>query len=65
MIYERIIAYCNEERLTVAEFEKRCDISNGTIGKWKDGKMQPSLKTLSKIQHETGLSIGYWIGGVV
>lgn len=64
MIYERVVEYCKEEQITLAEFEKRCEIGNGTIGRWKDGKATPSLKTLSKIQHETGLSIGYWIGGI-
>ena len=64
MIYERIQEYCRNEKLTLSEFEKKCQIGNGTIGKWKDDKMQPTIKTLSKIAHYTGITIGYWIGGI-
>ena len=61
MLYETIQEYCNEEGITIAEFEKLCKIGNGTIGKWKDDKTQPTIKTLSKISKWTGISIGYWL----
>lgn len=64
MIYERVLEYCTEEEITVKEFEERCKIGNGTVGKWKAGICTPSVRTLSKIQHETGISIGYWLGGI-
>ena len=64
MIYERIVKYCKNEQITLSEFEKRCHIGNGTVGKWKTNKIQPSMKILSKIQQYTGIAIGYWIGGI-
>lgn len=65
MIYERILEYCKENHISVTDFEKVCGIANGLVGKWKSGKTQPSLRILSKIQNATGISIGYWIGGVL
>lgn len=56
MIYQRIIQYCEEHDTTVAELEKKCSIGNGTIGKWKSGKV-PSLKTLEKIEKATGITV--------
>lgn len=64
MIYERVIEYCESEKITVKEFEKRCRIGNGTVGKWKSGKAAPSIRILSKIQASTGITIGYWLGGI-
>ena len=64
-IYDRVLRYCEEEKLTVKEFEEKCSLGNGAVGKWKEGKTNPSIKTLSKIQNKTGISIGYWIGGIL
>ena len=61
MLYDRVVEYCQDENITISEFEKRCKIGNGTVGKWKDGKTQPSIATLSKISKWTGISIGYWL----
>lgn len=63
MIYERIHEYCRKESISITEFERRCQIGNGVVGKWKKGKTEPSIRILEKIQNATGLSIGYWVGG--
>ncbi len=63
MIYERIVGYCRDENISISEFEKLCKIGNGTVGKWRDDKSSPSVKTLNKIVIFTGISISYWIGG--
>ena len=60
MIYNRIINYCNQNSLSVSAFEKKCGLSNGTVGKWRDGG-NPSLETLQKIVSETGVPISEWI----
>ena len=52
--------YCNQNRLSVSAFEKKCGIANGTVGKWKDGG-NPSLETLQKIVSTTGISIEEWM----
>ena len=64
MIFEKVKEYCAEAQITISEFEKMCEIGNGTIGKWKNGKSEPSVRILSKIVNSTGLSISYWLGGV-
>ena len=60
MIYNKIMNYCNQNRLSVSAFEKKCGIANGTVGKWKDGG-NPSLETLQKIVSATGVPIAEWM----
>lgn len=62
MIYEKIIGYCERNSLTISSFEKMCGIGNGTIGRWKEEKSNPSLQTLKKISTVTGISIMELIG---
>ena len=52
MIYKKIMKYCEENHLSIAAFEKKCNIGNGTIGRWEKGS-KPSLDTLEKIEKET------------
>ena len=33
MFYDRVSKYCDKEGITISEFEKRCKIGNGTVGK--------------------------------
>lgn len=62
MIYEKVVDYCKKERITVCEFEKRCQIGNGTVGKWREGATVPSFRTLFKMEEKTGVSVSEWIG---
>ena len=59
MIYNKIMKYCNENGLSVLAFEKKCGLTNGTVGKWKD-RGNPSLETLQKIVSATGIPIEEW-----
>ena len=59
MVYNKIMKYCNENRLSVSAFEKKCGLANGTVRKWKDGG-NPSLETLQKIVSATGIPIEEW-----
>ena len=56
MIYKKIMKYCEENHLSIAAFEKKCNIGNGTIGRWEKGS-KPSLDTLKKIEKETGITV--------
>lgn len=60
MVYQKILKYCNENNLSIAAFEKKCEIGNGTIGAWKDGS-RPSLNTLEKIEKVTGITVSEWL----
>ena len=48
-IYGFILRYCNENKISIAEFERLCGLGNGTVGKWNKGK-KPSLNTLYIMQ---------------
>lgn len=56
MIYEKVIQYCDENKISICAFEKKCDIGNGTIGRWKNGS-KPTIETLKKIEKVTGIPI--------
>ncbi len=60
-MYEKIVEYCKQNKISIAEFEKRCHIGNGTIGKWRLRSIQPSLGTLKKVSDATDLPLSYWI----
>lgn len=61
MLYEKILDYCEKEGLSISAFEKKCDIGNGTVGRWKDDVSKPSLTTLEKIAKETKISVAEWL----
>ena len=56
MFYEKVVAYCKENNLSISAFEEKCNIGNGTIRKWRDNCSKPSFQTLEKIKNATGLS---------
>lgn len=49
MIYDKIVDYCEKNQMSIMAFEKMCDLSNGTVGKWKDEKLNPSYDSIRKI----------------
>lgn len=61
MLYEKILDYCEKEGLSISAFEKKCDIGNGTVGRWKDDASKPSLTTLEKIAKATKVSVTEWL----
>lgn len=61
MIFERVIAYCQKYGLSVAAFERMCDIGNGTIRKWE--RRKPSMDSLLKIEKATGIPLAEWLKG--
>lgn len=66
MVYENVVNYCNNERISISAFEKRCGLGNGTVSKWKNHKNIPSIKILTRIEKSTDVPIESWIrtGGV-
>ena len=56
MIYRKIIKYCEENNISIAALEKKCNIGNGTSGKWGKGG-RPSLNPLKKISKVTGITV--------
>lgn len=60
MIYPKIIDYCQKNNLSVAAFERKCGLTNGTVHGWKDGGY-PSIPTLQKIEKATKISAKKWL----
>lgn len=60
MFYEKVEEYCKQKGLSVMAFEKMCDLSNGTVGKWKEGGF-PSVPTLKKIEKATKVPVKKWL----
>ncbi len=63
MLFNKVKKYCEDNNLSVSAFEKQCNLSNGTVSKWKDvpaDKVQ--LKTLKRIATGTGTPLEDWIG---
>lgn len=46
-VYENISAYASKRDISICELEKKAELGNGTIGKWKNSL--PSLKSLEKV----------------
>ena len=59
---ENIISYCQNSGITIAEFERRTKLSNGTVGRLSQENTGLSLASLNKISTHTGIPISKWIG---
>lgn len=64
---DNVKEYCNSTGVTVAAFERKCDIANAVINGIERGRSKnPSIKTLLKIQNATGIDMSVWFkeGGI-
>lgn len=55
MIYEYLSAYCTKKNISIKALEKKANLGNGTIQKWKT--VSPTLDKLKKVSEATGISI--------
>lgn len=55
MIYDNIKAIADKKGLSIAEIEKRAQIGNGIIGKWKEST--PNVDSLVKVAKVLNVSI--------
>ena len=37
MVYDNVVQYCKENKLSISGFEKLCGLANGTVRLWKNG----------------------------
>ena len=47
----------------LSDLERTCDVSNGTIAKWRTGTHKPSTRTLHKIAEFLNVSTDYLLTG--
>lgn len=60
-LVQRIDEYCAREGISIKEFERRCNIGNAVVHKWRVGLNQPRLETISRICEATGTEMGAWV----
>lgn len=46
-IYDKIKSICDKRDMSIAELEKRAEVGNGTVGKWRE--YTPNVATLAKV----------------
>jgi len=63
LITEKIREYCGKKNLSVREFEMKCGLYNGSVGKWERGEAFPSIISLIKMERGTGVKLRRWIEG--
>lgn len=54
-IYDKIKKLCDKQDITIAELEKRAEVGNGTVGKWRE--YTPTVATLSKVAKALGVKL--------
>ncbi|SLN05637.1 Phage transcriptional regulator, Cro/CI family [Brachybacterium faecium] len=57
MIVEKIKKLCEEQKITFAELERKIDLSNGQIARWK--KQNAGIDKLQKVADYFNVSIDY------
>lgn len=58
--YEIIKTLASDRKITVAELERKLDLSNGSISKW--AKSTPNSKYLEKVADYFDVSVDYLLG---
>ena len=61
MIYDNIKAIAEKKGLSIAEIEKKAQIGNGIIGKWKEST--PNVDSLIKVAKVLNVSINTLMKG--
>ncbi|EOO41607.1 hypothetical protein IIU_00346 [Bacillus cereus VD133] len=59
-IVDRIKKLCNEQKITIAELERRIQLSNGQIRKWSN--QTPGIDKIQKVADYFKVSTDYLIG---
>lgn len=54
-IYDKVKNECEKHNMTIMELEKRAEIANGVVGKWRESK--PNIDTLLKVAKVLEVSI--------
>ena len=52
-----------EQKYSIAALERAAGISNGSIGKWRDGKCEPMIKTIKAVAGVLGCTVDELLKG--
>lgn len=61
MIYERVKTLADMRNISLAMLERKAQLSNGTIGKWKES--EPGARNLYKVAKALGVDINILLEG--
>lgn len=61
VLSDNITKYCQQNKISLARFEKMCGIGNGVVAKWGETTSGPRITSLIKIQEATGIPAGKWL----
>ena len=56
-MYEKIRKFCDDRKITIAVFERVCNLSNGYVNKIEKQALKPSLKHTKRMAQVMGISI--------
>lgn len=59
-IFDRIVGLCVASNISVADLERKCNLSSGAINKWKSSS--PSVEKIGRVADYFGVSIDYLYG---
>lgn len=61
MIYDRIKEVCKKKGLSVAQVERKADLSNGAISKWNNAS--PTVDNLQSVAQVLGVKVDDLLSG--
>lgn len=56
-MYDKVKAIADEKKISIAELERKAGLSNGTIGKWRDGKNGIRFESVKAVAEALDVSI--------
>lgn len=59
MVYDKVKALCDKQKLPIYELEKTLNMGNGSIAVWKKGS--PRLETIAKVAKFFDVPIEYFL----
>lgn len=60
MLYNNILHLCADNKITIAQLEKRCGFANATIRRWESGS--PSIANVEKVADFFKVGLDYLTG---
>lgn len=59
MVFDKVMDYCQKNKMSVMAFEKMCGFGNGVVSGWKDGN--PRIESLLKLEKATNIPMAEWL----
>lgn len=59
MIQDNIRELCRERKITIAELERECGISNGVIARWDNKTKSPTIYSVAAVAKYFGVTVDY------